>query len=325
MARTWGFWTRGKLEILRRYLDAFTTASKCSPTRIYVDLFAGGLDNEDRLTGESIHSSAWVALATDDPPFTTVCLFEREDKAAQLSTELTEAFPGRDLRVYGGDCNELLPQALWELRHLSRAPTFAFVDPNATEAKWSTLEMLAKFRRHSDYKTELFVLFAAPMFTRLLPVDGRVVRPKDAHSIDEMFGTSQWRHIYGARLDDEIKPSVAQDEYVNLMRWRLEAVLGYNWTHPIEIRNEQGTRIYFMIFATDHPAGTSIMSHIYKVAAEEFPAMRHEARLTRRQIEEKSKGVRTLFGDDSPALPIQGGERFYEHEPPTRPRFLAEN
>ena len=38
MARTWGYWTRGKLDILRLYLDAFTTATKHRATdRIYPD------------------------------------------------------------------------------------------------------------------------------------------------------------------------------------------------------------------------------------------------------------------------------------------------
>lgn len=41
MARYWGFWTRGKLDILRRYLDAFTTASKSRDEIIYLDLFGG--------------------------------------------------------------------------------------------------------------------------------------------------------------------------------------------------------------------------------------------------------------------------------------------
>ena len=39
MTRYWGFWTRGKLDILRRYLDAFTTASSGQGERIYLDLF----------------------------------------------------------------------------------------------------------------------------------------------------------------------------------------------------------------------------------------------------------------------------------------------
>jgi hypothetical protein len=41
MPRYWGFWTRGKLELLQRYLDAFTTASKGQSQIVYLDLFGG--------------------------------------------------------------------------------------------------------------------------------------------------------------------------------------------------------------------------------------------------------------------------------------------
>lgn len=45
MARYWGFWTRGKLDLLRRYLDAFTTASKGQNEILYLDLFGGQPEN----------------------------------------------------------------------------------------------------------------------------------------------------------------------------------------------------------------------------------------------------------------------------------------
>ncbi len=69
--RFWGYWTRGKLDILQRYLDAFTTATKNkAPKTIYIDAFAGDPENRDRLTGEPIEGSATLALSVTDPPFT---------------------------------------------------------------------------------------------------------------------------------------------------------------------------------------------------------------------------------------------------------------
>ena len=70
MGRAWGYWTTGKLDVLRAYLDAFTTASSSSQERIYIDAFAGEVENSDRLTGEQIEGSARVALSIDSPPFT---------------------------------------------------------------------------------------------------------------------------------------------------------------------------------------------------------------------------------------------------------------
>ena len=230
----------------------------------------------------------------------------------------------RDLKVYGGDCNDRIPDALAELSDLSWAPTFAFVDPNGHEAQWRSLEVLSRFRPAHLTKTELFLLFAAPMFTRLLRVDGTPVRDEDQAAIDALFGTSDWHPIYEARLAGELEPSEARDAYLNLMRWRLEHELGYRWTHPLEVRNERGQLIYHMIFATDHEAGDRIMRSIYAQAAAEFPAMREQARRLRKQQRESESGVMQLFEDgDDYYAPAKPGERFYEHEPPTRPWFIT--
>lgn len=324
MSRPWGFWTRGKLDVLRRYLDAFTTASKSTSERIYLDAFAGDPDNKDRLTGDTIEGSARIALSIDNPPFTHIRLFEKEAKAKKLESALRADFPSRNLKVYGGDCNEQLPEALNELRGVNRAPTFAFVDPNGKEAKWKTLEALASFKPKHLTKAELFLLFAQPMFTRLLKVNGDQVRPQDAEAITALFGFEGWQKIYEARLAESIEPGQAREEYLNLMRWRLETQLGYKWTHPLEVRNEKNHIIYYMIFATDHEAGNRIMSNVYAQAAAEFPAMREYALRRRKQQQAEQSGVMSLFGEDDESLwaPAKSGERFYKHELPKRPWFI---
>lgn len=62
MARYWGFWTRGKLDLLRRYLNAFTTASSGQSERLYLDLFGGQPSNRERLTEADLDGSARIAL-----------------------------------------------------------------------------------------------------------------------------------------------------------------------------------------------------------------------------------------------------------------------
>lgn len=325
MSRPWGFWTRGKLDVLRRYLDAFTTASQSTSERIYLDTFAGDPDNKDRQTGATIEGSARIALSIDNPPFTHVRLFEKKARARKLESALRADFPDRDLKVYGGDCNELLPEALNELRGVRWAPTFSFVDPNGKEAKWKTLEALAGFRPAYLTKAELFLLFAQPMFTRLLKVKGAQVRPQDIKDITALFGCEDWQKIYAARLAEVIEPSQASYEYLNLMRWRLETILGYRWTHPLEVRNGKNHIIYYMIFATDHEAGNRIMRDVYAQAAAEFPAMREYALRRRNQEKAEKSGVMSLFGEDDESLwaPAKPGERFYRHEPPKQPLFMG--
>ena len=319
--RLWGYWTRSKLEILERYLDEFTTASKKSPETLYIDAFAGQPDNVDRLTGDRIPGSAEIALKVQSRPFDVLHFFEMPDNARDLDEYLRGAFPDRAFTVVPGDSNIELPSSLQDLRTSigNWRPAFAFIDPNATEANWELLRVLAEFKAGRPYKVELFYLFSPQMFQRLLRNDASKVRDEDRDTITRVFGTTDWERIYEAKVSAEISSSEATDEYLNLMRWRLENVLGYRWTHPIVMKNEAGSPIYYMIFATDHEAGDRIMRSLFAAAAVAHPKMREETRRLRRAMDE---APRTLFeADELLALdaPIQDGERFYEHEPPVRP------
>lgn len=321
--RSWGFWTRSKLDALRNYLTAYATATKRASERIYLDLFAGGTQNTDRITGEAIESSAQIALSVDNPRFTRLRFFELEESAESLRTWLATNHPDRDVAVYGGDCNVKISEALRDLRHSAWAPSFAFIDPNGLEAKWTMLEELAAFRTRGK-KCELFLLFSPQMFTRLLPVAGRSLRDEDAVAISEIFGTEDWLRIYMNRLEQLISGGVARECYVSLMRWRLENALGYRWTHPLELKNLRGMSIYYMIFATSDPTGDKIMRHLYNRAAQKFPQMQSEARQRLRVIEEDAAGVQRLF--DTPfqleTIAPENGE-LYRYQSPVDPADLV--
>jgi len=307
--RLWGFWTQGKLDMLRDYLPAFTIAAKNKARGVttYLDLFAGQSENVARETGESIEGSPEMALRCD-PPFTYLRLFELEH-AIDLSKHLGTLFPGRDVDVIEGDCNEKLG-AILEAGNLPRwAPTFAFIDPTGPDCWWSTLEQLASFKEGSRYKTELWMLFPVDMFTRFLRIDGGTVQDAHATRITRLFGTDEWTAAYRARLAGELDASAARFEYVNLMRWRLEEILGYKWTHSFDVRNTR-RRLYSMIFATDNKAGNDIMSSIYSGAAKTFPEMAEEAR-------QRRTAQQSLF-----SFPAKTGR--YRHEPPLAPYGSAD-
>lgn len=311
--RSWGYWTQGKLDILRRYLDAFTTASKSASERIYLDLFAGQPNNVKRFTGEPMEGSARLALQTDNPPFTRLRFFEMSPRAAKLRERIGADFPARDAIVFEDDCNESINTALANLRPWRWAPSFAFIDPNGPHFRWTTLEALAAFKESGRTKVELWILFPAGLSTRMLPVDGGV-RERDAELLTAMYGTDQWREIYQGRLDNLLSARQAREQYVNLIRWRIERELGYRFSADLDILNAHGVSLYHMIFATDNTAGERIMMDLYRKAAVEFPQMRRQARERMRQRAEDSAGILRLpgLGDDLEA-DVRKGEQFFEH------------
>lgn len=318
MGRSWGYWTQAKLAILQDYLPAFLQASKGKATEfVYLDAFAGEGHGVDRLTGEAFPGSAQIALDVDvGGGFTKLRYFEQSTKAGELERRLKQTNPGRDIKVYGGDCNQTIAAALNDLRLVRWAPTFAFIDPDGMELAWETLALLAQhklgYRKHGserpEYKVELWLLFPTQGLIRTLALDRTKLLPRHEEGATRLFGTDAWRRIYELRRAGDLTAPDAKEEYVNLMRWRLMHDLGYGKTHPFELKNTGGGTIYHMIFATDNAAGDRIMSDLYSSAAQTMPAMQREAR-------DRLRGQAALDLGEEHVAAVS-----YQYEPPRRPR-----
>lgn len=316
VSRTWGYWTEQKLAMLAAYLPAFNNASRSVRMgTTYLDLFAGDTSNISRTTGDVISGSPLIALDAL-PPFARVVLFELPAQASRLEAVLRQRYPDRDLKVWAGDCNDRISDALAALERHRGAPTFALVDQYAAEIHWSSLERLARFKQHSPYKTELWLLFAPSMLRRGLAAEDAAAVSRFESRIDAMYGCRDWAPIVDARQAGAITGAALREQLTNLMRWRLETVLGYGTTHAFEMKNVIGAPIYTMIFATDNAAGDRIMSHIYGQASEMQPRMRAEALAKRQAMRDEESGALGLFDPPPPELPPG---KLYQHQPPTRP------
>lgn len=285
----------------------FTTASRRSSERVYIDAFAGGGTGVARLTGEEFKGSPQIALEAQ-PAFTRLRFFEHDrSRASELRQHIAEVHPGRDAKVLEGDCNQAIPAALAELKAIKWAPMFAFLDPDGMEVHWETIEAIARHRRNRrGLKAEMWILFSH-MLSRTLPLKVEA-SPEDLARAERLFGTDAWRQIYELRRANAIPPAEARARYLNLFRWRLEEDLGYARAHPLTIVNTRGRPLYEMVFATDHPVGSDVMSYLYDGAAQWLPA-------TMRRAREDAAGVQALFDVHDVDAPTSG----YEYIPPQDP------
>lgn len=317
--RTWGWWTRAKLQILEDYLAAFLAASGGkSKEAVYIDAFAGAGLGKDRLTDEEFDGSARIgsaATATGSSgfQFTRLRFFElNERRAHEIQAEFRSEFPNRDIAVIAGDCNSELPRFLREMpAELTYAPTFAFLDPFGIELKWATIQALADHKRNRKFKVELWMLFSSPAMMRLAGGGPERAAQGFETQLSDLFGNRDWEPIVKARRAGDISARLAREAFVNLMRWRIEQSLGYARTHVLEFKDAHGRPLYHMIFATDHDAGDRIMAHLYAAAAKAHVDMAQEARV-------HVTGAPTLFSDSAVAAPK------YVPEPPTEPTGLLQ-
>jgi three-Cys-motif partner protein len=296
---TWGPWSERKLEILRNYLRAFTTASRGkSSEALYLDLFAGSWLNRRRDAEGTFPGSSQIAMTTR-PAFTKLAFFELPAKAERLRDTLRTEAPG-DHRwsVFGGDCNLEIEGALTNLEKWRVMPSFAFIDPRGLQVDWATIERLAAWKADRAWKVELWILFPGPAPARVVGLGNE----GSAEAIDRVFGSRDWRAIARNKSLGRLAPRAERASYVNLYRWRLENELGYAKTHSLELTTRRGTPVYTMVFATDHPAGGRIMSHVYNATDV-------------RALTSKDPGPiqEDLFGAN--AAPVQR----HRHEPPSRP------
>ncbi len=296
--QSWGFWTQSKLQILKLkdYLAAFLTASSVrAKGAVYLDAFAGEGAGRDRLTDSEFDGSARIAAAasaTNDSGFRFTYLRFVElnrARADDIRREFRLDFPGRDIDVVPGDCNEEIPRLLAEMPNdFTWYPTFAFLDPFGIELRWDTIRALADHKRERTYKVELFMLFATPAIMRIVGLTPeRAVADADAR-LTGLFGCDDWRPIVDARRKRLIGGDQAREAFVNFMRWRLAHDLGYQRTHVLEFKNSRGTPLYHMVFASDHEAGDRIMASLYATAAKRNQDMAQDA------LAHKT-GVQSLF------------------------------
>lgn len=315
--REWSYWTENKLQILSEYLPAFNVAAKKSHERIYIDLMAGRAQNISRSTGEEIAGSPRRALETS-PGFTRNIFCELPQNADQLEADLRARFPRATFEVVPGDCNDTIGVTLSRYKSLSKAPTFAFIDQQAAEVHWTTLQKLAEFKSYGT-KAEQWILMSPVMIARgTRGTNNDMVRKR----VTQLYGTDDWLRIQRAKERRLITPKEYRAEMVNLIRYRLAEHLGYSYTHRIPMLMPNRTEIYDMVFATDHHAGDNIMRHLYKKAAQREPGMMEQAVLRAKEERIEKSGQEGLF-ELEPSEPKVSGEILWQPEshwdPSTRP------
>lgn len=184
---------------------------------------------------------------------------------------------------------------LAELQDFRWAPTFAFLDQQAAEIHWSTIDKLARFRQNrNEWKTELWILMSPTMIAR------EARRSEQFRQrVSNLYGGDSWLRVLHALDARKIKAEEYRQEMVNLMRYQLENTLGYRYTHriPMTMSTNKMT-IFDMVFATDHDAGDRIMRHLYNMAAQREPEMMRQAQVAKAQKDAEDAGLIELFGVD---------------------------
>lgn len=197
--------TQRKLDVVAKYLAAYTTVMKKQDFRLfYVDGFAGSgasaskadlhkADDATLFPTEDVLEGSPVRALGVEPPFDRYIFIDKDELNVRSLSGLGEQFPNRHIEIVHGDANDRLIEFCDRIgeKRLDRA--VIFLDPFGLSVRWRTIERIA-----ATQKVDLWYL---------VPVDGMSRQIKDDGSILPVHRRSTKSGVQrlGAR-----KPSVAR-------------------------------------------------------------------------------------------------------------------
>ena len=266
-----GGWTREKLEILRGYLNAYTTALKRQPFKLlYIDAFAGtgrveprnqDPDQEDRRA--FIDGSAKIALDIEDKSFDELIFIEKDEvKCSKLERLKTEK-PGRNIVIETADANNFLQVLQKDWQKWRGA---LFLDPFGAQVDWSTLEAIAGYRA-----LDTWILFPTGTIARMLPRSRTPddISPKWARTLTRVYGDERWRDLYDEDPQGELFPEVINgsqlrresgvDKLIKIYKERLEELFGRRFLDQSRtLKNSRNSPMYEFMFCVGNDGRAAI-------------------------------------------------------------------
>ena len=268
-----GNWTKQKLEILQKYLDAYTTALKNTRFKLlYIDAFAGSGVVELREKQEEegcvkfIPGSATIATKIQDKPFDKLLFIEQDKKRYESLLDLKNNHPDRKITLRRDDANHVLQELCSDWgRVYPGYRGVLFLDPFATQVKWETVEAVAETK-----VLDVWLLFPVSAVARMLP------KSKKPDEIDEkwvlvlnwVFGDESWRELYSKQQtlfgEDYYRKEGVKD-IIEIYKNKLKAIVGkrlLGTSKPLKISTN--SPLFELIFFAGSFAGVQIAHRIVK-------------------------------------------------------------
>lgn len=263
--------SRDKLGILRYYLPGFASACYKWPGGPYfVDACAGpGVygfnDSADLLRGSSLIAAGTgrdlpSVPGTSDLPIQKVVALEKGLRNLKALRSRLARYDSAAV-AERGDCNvDLIPLMQRELKH--NWPLLAFLDPEAFEVEWRTVEKVASFR--GSQLTEVLILVNPTAVLRVLGS-----RTADRQKMLNAFPPgSDLESIGRERAAGSIEAREAKQRVVEAYVGGLRG-LGYpdpffrEITNPGKAPTIAGGEVYTLVFGSASPGGNGIMESAF--------------------------------------------------------------
>jgi three-Cys-motif partner protein len=255
-----GYWSEIKLEIVRDYATAYSTIlAKKNLPHIYVDAFAGAGQHISKSSGEFIPGSPLNALNIR-PPF-------REYHFIDLNATRVEglqriAGTRNDVRVYEGDCNEVLIKNIFPTLHFeSFRRALCLLDPYGLDLNWEVM-----FQAGQLGTIDMFLNFPVMDMNRnVLWKNPDKVSVEQLARMDAFWGGNWKESAYTTERSLFGEPEKeSNDAIAEAFRQRLRKIAGFKQVpEPLPMRNSKGATVYYLFFASQVDVAEKIVTDIF--------------------------------------------------------------
>lgn len=261
-----GPWTQEKLEILERYLDAYTTALKNKSFKLlYIDAFAGTgqIETQERETAEFLAGSPVRAIAVGNKPFDELIFVEKQAVRAAELQRLRDKHPHRNIRIENAEANGFLLNLRKDWQTWRGV---LFLDPFATEVRWSTIQAIESYKA-----LDTWILFPVSAIARMLPTSRT---PDDisrqwAQRLTDVFGGESWRELYrenpqrGLFGDPGSVREKGVDGLLRIYKSNLQELFGDRFLgNSRRLTSSTGSPLFEFMFCAGNPRGINVAHRI---------------------------------------------------------------
>lgn len=276
-----GQWTSIKLDCLREYLEAYTTALRNKFTLHYGDAFAGeGFWKPTQKDNQLLQLPGFSDNSEEKPGSPAIALrvkhpfnkYHFNEKNRENLTKLNAYIRpfienGYNIATHNLDANEWITMWVDQLRNKTDRAVL-FLDPFGMQVDWKSMEAIA-----TSGNIDVWSLIPHGIaISRLMPMKSM---PVDIWSdrLDRFFGTNEWRKEFydikevrtlGDSHDNYIEKS---GNYVSVGEYyikKLKSIFPYVTDAPLSLPNRAGRDMFLLVFAigNDHPAAIALAKRL---------------------------------------------------------------
>jgi three-Cys-motif partner protein len=259
-----GLWSEIKLEILRKYAEAYSTIlsaqTKVSFFHVYIDAFAGAGKHLSKATKEFVPGSPLNALAVQ-PQFREFHLIDiAPEKIENLRTLIGER---KDVFLYQGDCNQILLRDVFpRVRYDQYRRGLCVLDPYALHLDWKVISTAGQMK-----SLDMFLNFPVQDMNRnVFWKDPQGVPEAQIQRMNLFWGDESWRNVvYETKNNLFGIPEKEPNEVIaEAFRLRLKEIGGFSRVpEPLAMENSKGAIIYYLFFASQNSTAEKIAREIF--------------------------------------------------------------